>query len=359
MYDYNTLYNCNQGIANHGVFDLFRLPKQSFWWHQSELVAKPVVHIVPAGPGKVCVFANTDEVQLSQDLGNGFKVVATQKPDAGFALKHPPFHFSTDTNAIAFKAEALAAGKVVATGEWRAAGKPVALSLHADRERMFADGSDLIRVVVSAVDGNGTVVTSANPLVAITVAGAGQSIGENPVALRNGQMIALIQAGFEPGKIQVQAASQDLRPAKIRLKTVKVAAGVDVPRDWRFKLPARSQRVVIPQNVVQNQSSWLTLPPVRHAAPNAWAESQPILVPKELDGAAITIRGGEYRIYTSPWSSQPGTVRGGDAVYVRVKSRQPGPDWADDGRADWAELSIGNERTRFEVFPQKKQTNLP
>jgi hypothetical protein len=57
----------------------------------------------------------------------------------------------------------------------------------------------------------------------------------------------------------------------------------------------------------------------------------------------ISVRGREYRVYSSEWTSRPGKVIGGDAVYVRVKSAStPGGTAA-------GELTIGETSVRFEV----------
>jgi hypothetical protein len=74
-----------------------------------------------------------------------------------------------------------------------------------------------------------------------------------------------------------------------------------------------------------------------------WIVSNPIMIPGDVKQATIEIRGGEYRIYTGEWTDEPGRVISGDAVYVRIKSP------ADRDRNAWAELTIGNLKTRFEI----------
>ena len=49
-----------------------------------------------------------------------------EKPDAGFVLKHPPFHFAISANAKAIRAEGMIGGSVKATHTWRTPGEAVA-----------------------------------------------------------------------------------------------------------------------------------------------------------------------------------------------------------------------------------------
>jgi hypothetical protein len=64
-------------------------------------------------------------------------------------------------------------------------------------------------------------------------------------------------------------------------------------------------------------------------------------------GGAVSVVGGEYRIYTSPWTDQPGKAGGGDALFVRVRSSDtPG------GEAS-VQLKVGGPSAVFEVTTAK------
>ncbi|HWX19905.1 MAG TPA: glycoside hydrolase family 2 TIM barrel-domain containing protein [Candidatus Binatia bacterium] len=248
MYDYNTFHNINeQGLVWHGVCDLFRIPKFSYFWHQSELTTTPMAYIVRIDDTHAAVFSNCEQVRLWQDTGAGYKQVATQKPDAGytasdgqqvsFALHHPPFHFAVAPNAFALKAEGFANGITKTAYEWRRFGDPVALTLEADRPTITADGSDLSRVIVTAIDTNGTPVDTCKASITFTIDGLGQLVGDNPVKLRAGKMIILAQSGFVPDDLTITATSPGLRPASVKLKTMPVPSGVDMPKDLPAKQP--------------------------------------------------------------------------------------------------------------------------
>lgn len=264
MYDYNTFHNVNEpGMVWHGVCDMFRIPKFSYWWHMSELTSKPMAFVVRVDETNAAVFSNCEQIRLWQDQGEGYQEVATRKPDTSFVganqqevtfvLHHPPFSFVVASNATAIRAEGLIGGEVKTAFEWKKFGAPVALTLGADRPSITADGADLSRIIVTAVDTNGTPVDTCNSRVTFAIEGLGQLIGENPVKLRAGKMIILAQSGFVPGEIVVSARAIGLSPAQVTVKTLPVAADVDMPQELPSKQPTKRDVVVAP--VVQRTSN--------------------------------------------------------------------------------------------------------
>ena len=343
MYDYNSFHNATAAKTFHGVCDLFRIPKYTAWWHQSELTAASMAYIVRSDADQVWVFSNCSQVRLLQDTGNGLQPLSVQDPVAGLVLKHPPFRFTVSPQAIAFAAEGLIDGRVRVTAEWKQPGRPVALTLEADRASITADGSDLDRIIVTAVGANGTAVDDCELPVTFSIDGPGQLVGENPAALRSGKMIVLAQSAFVPGTMTVRAAAAGLRSASVAVGTTPPPAGVDLPKHLPFAQPTRSGRVVPNPSSNVAEQPWLEFKPRTAVAPDTWIESTPIMVPGAMKGAAIEIRGGEYRIYTGAWTAAPGQVVAGDAVFVRVRSA------ARPETETWTELSIGVLKTRFVV----------
>ena len=161
--------------------DLFRLPKFDYYMFQSQRPPKKTALGVGSGPmvfianfatfqspETVTVFSNCEQVRLFQ---NG-KEVATQEPDSGFHLPHPPFTFRltrfSELHSMLFatgvakpgtpignvRAEGLVGGAVVATHELQAPGVPsqVALVLDDCGVDMTADGSDWVRVYAHICD---------------------------------------------------------------------------------------------------------------------------------------------------------------------------------------------------------------
>jgi beta-galactosidase len=250
MYDYNTEHNVNEpGVACHGVCDMFRIPKFGYYWHQSELTAAPMAYIVRIDASHTAVFSNGEQVRFSQDLGRGYELAAMQKPDRAFtnrlgqrmeyALHHPPLHFGISTNAIRLKAEALVDNVVRASYEWRRPGMPAAVRLEADRPVITADGADLSRVIVTAVDAEGVPVEQCQEKVTFTITGVGQFIGENPAPLRAGKAIILVQSGFVPDELSIAASAGGLQSGTVVLRTTKVGVDVDLPRDLPAKMPTQ------------------------------------------------------------------------------------------------------------------------
>lgn len=340
MNDYNTFHNATAAIARHGVLDLFRIPKFSWWWHQSELTEKPMAYIIRINETEACVLSNAEEIRLLQHTGNGQTIVETRKPDAGFALRHPPFHFKVSPSATALKAEALKDGKVVASHVWKQPGKPAKLVLQADRSTLAADGSDISRIVVSAVDENGTDTPGCNAEISFALDGNGQLIGENPVKLRAGKMIILAQSAFSPGTLRIRAAAAGLTAASVEVATTAPPASVDMPVDLPAKHPSGARLIVKGGQSAAVQSRPLAFEARQNAGPDRWIESDPIMLEAS---AQLSITGGEYRIYTSPWTSRPGRAGGGDAVFVRVKSS------ARPNATSTATLVVGSQQVPFSV----------
>jgi len=96
----------NTGITLCGVVDMYRLPKLSYFFLQSQrdpsvvqdgVDSGPVVYIAnqwtPTSPTTVRVYGNCDQVSLFLNDN----LVETRAPDAGTNLAHPPFNFDLGT----------------------------------------------------------------------------------------------------------------------------------------------------------------------------------------------------------------------------------------------------------------------
>ncbi|MGB7549254.1 MAG: glycoside hydrolase family 2 TIM barrel-domain containing protein [Terracidiphilus sp.] len=248
---------------NHQAFlgaplDLFRLPKLDYFMFQSQ--RPPDVKPVRAGsgamvfianfatfhsPSVLAVFSNCEQVRLYQ---NG-KVVATQGPDAGYHIPHPPFTFKvgdfstthsmlfsngvapTGTEIGELRAEGLIGGKVAATHLIHSPGVPDHIELQLDTCGLdpVADGADWVRVYARVCDARGTTYPYSDDMVTFSVGGQGSLIGDekifaNPLRAEAGIATALVRTTRAAGLITVRASSPGLKEA-----TVQFASKAD----WR------------------------------------------------------------------------------------------------------------------------------
>jgi beta-galactosidase len=229
--------------------DLFRLPKFDYYMFQSQRPLNKIALGVGSGPmvfianfatfqspTTVTVFSNCEHVRLSQ---NG-KEVATQKPDEGYHLPHPPFTFRlsqfSELHSMLFatgvakpgtaignvKAEGLVGGAVVAVHELQAPGVPSQLALVLDDcgREMIADGSDWVRVYAHICDARGTPYPYGDDEVIFTVSGEGAVIGgasilSNPTRAEAGIATGLIRSTTKAGTITVEASAFGLKSATL------------------------------------------------------------------------------------------------------------------------------------------------
>lgn len=222
MFDYNRGYASD--LEASGISDLFRLPKFSYYFFQSqrapgEKIADgsggPMVFAATwwteSSPTTVRVFSNCQEVELRL---NG-KSLGRQTPDRNrftTHLAHPPFTFRLgrfepgELKAIAYLDGQPAAEHIV-----RTPGAPARLALSLDlSNRPLARGGDLVFVHAQIVDTNGTVVPTATSPVTFTVEGGAELIGDNPIAAEAGIATILLKTGPAAGPIRLRAHAESL-----------------------------------------------------------------------------------------------------------------------------------------------------
>ncbi len=210
--------------AHHCVNDIFRLRKgfsapalacqadpQLYgymvkilsWWRRQE--------------GAVLVASNADEVEL---LVNG-KSLGRRKPSEYLHLPHPLYSFKPDAFATGeLKANAFRGGELVATDVVRTPGRATRLLVEADSPELVADGADMSRVVVYALDGNGTLCPREDRRIFIETAN-GRFVGENPVHLEGGHIAFYVQTRFgsrEPIQVRVRAEGLEGGDAEVRVR---------------------------------------------------------------------------------------------------------------------------------------------
>lgn len=231
MFDYNRGYAPN--IEASGISDIFRLPKFSYYFFQSQKdpvngpFSGPMVFLAsywtPDSPLDITVFSNTEEVALYlNDV-----LLARKKPKTdrfSDELPHPPFHFEVP----AFKAGELKAvgyidGKEVASDVVKTPGEPEKIVLDVDLsgKSLATKHPDVVFVYAKLVDANGIVVPSAENEVSFELAsGRGAKlIGQNPVKAEAGVATILLRtADMENKKISIIARAEGLEGTRVRIQ---------------------------------------------------------------------------------------------------------------------------------------------
>ena len=211
-----------------GQIDTATFKKDSYYIYQAEWTdykTKPMVHIFPYwdfNKGqmidvRVCSNACKIELHLNGitigthdiDHEHGFQLVGCWKiPYAEGELK-----------AIAYDEK----GKIIATDIKKSFGDASRIRLHADKEKLVANGLDLIFVEISMEDEYGNVVENANNRVGVQVTGVGRLLGlDNGDStdydqykglsrkLFSGKLMAIIGSTLELGKIKIEVSSMGL-----------------------------------------------------------------------------------------------------------------------------------------------------
>lgn len=133
------------------------------------------------------------------------------------------------------------AGRIIATDVRKSFKDANRICLKPDKDKLLANGVDLIFVEITMEDENGNPVENANNRVSVKVTGAGRLIGlDNGDStdfdqykglsrrLFSGKLMAIIGATLEPGKIQVEVLSQGLPSKKAEFEALPVGEGAIV-----------------------------------------------------------------------------------------------------------------------------------
>lgn len=216
-------------IVAFGMGDVWRIPKEAYYFYQSQWTAKPMVHILghwtwPGAEGKgrtVKVFSNSAEVEL---FLNGKSLGAkTDAPDAG--LLHPPRVWTVPYQPGTLEAVARHEGKEI-RDERRTAGAPHHLALEADtRELESGNLESLAYITARVVDENGTVVPSAEVPITFTSGGPGELLRQSSLGHGAGWTLdavaGIAQMAFRAtdrtGHATVSAYSPGLRMGRIEI----------------------------------------------------------------------------------------------------------------------------------------------
>jgi beta-galactosidase len=198
-FDYNSSNRTADGtVCYYGASDMYRIPKHSGIFLRSQndpTMAGPMVEILHTwrkklSPNDVWVAGNCKRVEL---FINGTSL-GQKKPDQYQFLRYP----LTVWKNVAFspgeiKAVGYIGDSVAATTIRITPGPVVALKIIPD-DTMIVAGGDMTRIVVLAVDRHGQTVPQANNVVALSVAGAADFIGQSLIALEDGKTAFFVKS---------------------------------------------------------------------------------------------------------------------------------------------------------------------
>lgn len=214
--------------AYFGQLDTATFKKDSFYVYQAawtDFKKKPMVHLFPYwdfNPGqtidvRVCSNAPKIELQFNGSTIGTFDIDHKRGKRLSGWWKLP--YAEGELKAIAYDE----AGRVVAADVRRSYGDAKRIRLHPDKDKIVADGTDLLFLEISMEDEDGRPVENANNRVYVKVTGAGRLVGldngdstdYDPYKGRSrrlfsGKLMAVVAARSEPGTIRVEVSSKGL-----------------------------------------------------------------------------------------------------------------------------------------------------
>ncbi len=230
--DYNHLqpeWRPREKLTDYGILTAYRHKRPTYYWYQSELTAKPFVHIAnetASKDGKIRVFSNAPKVALYANE----QLIAIQSPDNRDEkryIDHPSFTFHHPWTNETLRAVAMNRGETVATHTRSTAGASFGLKVAVDYPdiALISGGSDIKMIRAYIVDKAGEVVTNATNKIHFEINGAGQLVyGDKPymneVAPMEGVATVYVRGTSSPGTISIKATSPELRSGSLQLTTV-------------------------------------------------------------------------------------------------------------------------------------------
>jgi beta-galactosidase len=217
--------------------DIFRLPKYAAYFYESQIPPRQRVVLRAAtiwsmgdrsggGNDPLVIFSNCDEL----DIFIGDNHYGRFQPDRESfpILPHPPYQIKGLNLWLTWGQElpdlrivGYINGEQVAEHSVASDGIPYALSLIADDAELWADNSDMTRLIFKITDRYGNRLPYANEIVTLEmIEGADRAtlIGENPFALIGGQSAIYLKAKATPGIITVRAKSPRLEPVEVKVR---------------------------------------------------------------------------------------------------------------------------------------------
>lgn len=224
MYDYNRGYA--DDLEASGIMSIFRLPKFSYYFFQSQRDAgemimgeknPPVVFIASYynenSSENIRIFSNCDEVELVQENTS----LGKQSPDKNSIsdrLSHPPFTFKNVTQKPGnLTAIGYINGKEVARQTITTPGIPAKIQIEADLSgREWESGcNDVIFIYARITDESGQTIPDYDQKIQFSITGEATIIGNTEPTAEAGIASILVMASDNPDTVTITASSGDLK----------------------------------------------------------------------------------------------------------------------------------------------------
>jgi beta-galactosidase len=235
MYDYDgeTYDVVEPHVVAFGMADIWRIPKEAYWFYKSQWNPAPMVHIVghwtwPGQEGKrrqVKVYSNAKAVEL---FLNG-KPLGAKDRVTGTPLAFPGLVWDVPYEAGTLRAVARVNGKEIAD-ERKTAGPAAKIVLQSDAASLRSgDPESLAYITALVTDANGTVLPDSHATIAFTLYGPGELVeqtwlghgtgltweavaGMTRVALRSTgrtgtAIVSAVSPGLRMGRVHVQVSA--------------------------------------------------------------------------------------------------------------------------------------------------------
>ncbi len=242
--------------STFGIFDLAGLPKDRYYLYRSQWnTQEPTLHILPhwTWPGRegenipVFVYTSYPAAELfvngrSQGVVRKDMTVTREGTEGAdtsndltrqrrYRLMWPEVRYEPGTlKIVALDGQGLPADSC----EVHTAGRPHRIELLTDRPELTADGQDLAFITVRVVDKHGNLCPEASEQVEFRVTGTGsfraaangdptslELFHEPRMSLFKGQLVALVQAAEQSGRIFFEARIKGLKKAVAELRTIR------------------------------------------------------------------------------------------------------------------------------------------
>lgn len=219
--------------SHFGILDLAGLPKNRYYAYKARWTNKPVLHIFPhwnweGMEGKnvpIHAFTNFPVVELFiNGVSQGKRSFTTDNAIERYRLIWNDTIYTPGTvTAVAYDEN----GVIAAQTEVKTADKPCKLNLQAERSHIAADGEDLVYLIASVVDKNGTLCPHADNRLTFTVEGAGELLTTDAGDQREtesfarpdkkalaGYLVACVRASDTAGEIRITVSASGLESAE-------------------------------------------------------------------------------------------------------------------------------------------------